>query len=47
MGDKGFFLEPTVFADAHDNMAIAKDEIFGPVLTALKWSSVDEVCNQT
>ena len=47
MGEKGFFLEPTVFADAHDDMAIAKDEIFGPVMTALKWSSVNEVCNQS
>ena len=47
MGDKGYFLEPTVFADAHDDMVIAKDDIFGPVMTALKWSIVDEVCNNT
>ncbi len=43
LGTSGYFVEPTIFADATDDMDIAKDEIFGPVLTALKWSTLDEV----
>ncbi len=34
----GFFLEPTVFADVTQDMAIAREEIFGPVLSIFKWS---------
>lgn len=34
----GFFVEPTVFADVKQEMAIASEEIFGPVLSVLKWS---------
>ncbi len=47
---KGYFIEPTVFADVTDNMRIAKEEIFGPVQQILKYSSLDEVigrCNAT
>ncbi len=35
---KGFFIEPTVFADVQSNMRIAREEIFGPVLAIFKWS---------
>jgi aldehyde dehydrogenase (NAD+) len=42
-GNKGFFVEPTVFDNVKDNMAIAKDEIFGPVVSVLPFKSVDEV----
>ena len=35
---KGFFIEPTVFADVQPNMRIAREEIFGPVLSIFKWS---------
>ncbi|CDW77748.1 betaine-aldehyde dehydrogenase [Stylonychia lemnae] len=42
-GNKGFFVEPTIFADVQDNMTIAKEEIFGPVLSILKFKTVDEV----
>ena len=42
-GDRGYFIEPTVFADVKDDMSIAKDEIFGPVLSVLKFKDVDEV----
>src|SRR6202040_2828280 len=35
---KGFFIEPTVFADVQPNMRIAREEIFGPVLSVFKWS---------
>jgi aldehyde dehydrogenase (NAD+) len=43
VGDKGYFIEPTVFADVTDNMTIAREEIFGPVMTILKFKSIDEV----
>ena len=39
----GFFVAPTVFADCHDDMAIARDEIFGPVMTILDFEDEDEV----
>ncbi len=41
--DKGYWVEPTVFADVEPGMRIAKEEIFGPVLSVFKWRHVDEV----
>lgn len=38
----GFFIEPTVFADVTDNMTIAKEEIFGPVLSVLDFDTEEE-----
>jgi len=38
----GYFFEPTVFADAGQDMAICKDEIFGPVLTFMPFETWDE-----
>ena len=38
VGDRGFFIEPTVFTNVRDEMAIARDEIFGPVLTAIPFN---------
>ena len=35
---KGLFIEPTVFADVRPTMRIAREEIFGPVLSIFKWS---------
>ncbi|WP_020468342.1 aldehyde dehydrogenase family protein [Zavarzinella formosa] len=43
LGDKGYFVEPTVFADVHDHMKIAQEEIFGPVMSILKFKDLDEV----
>ena len=40
---KGFFVAPTVFDACHDDMAIARDEIFGPVMTVLAFEDEDEV----
>ena len=40
---KGYFVAPTVFDDVQDTMAIATDEIFGPVLSVLKFKDLDEV----
>jgi aldehyde dehydrogenase (NAD+) len=42
-GDKGYFVEPTVFANVQDEMKIAREEIFGPVMSIIKFKSVDEV----
>jgi aldehyde dehydrogenase (NAD+) len=42
-GDKGFFIEPTVFGDVNNNMKIAQEEIFGPVLATLKFDDLEEV----
>lgn len=39
---KGYFVAPTVFARASQEMTIAKEEIFGPVVTILPFSSVEE-----
>jgi aldehyde dehydrogenase (NAD+) len=43
VGDKGYFIQPTVFADVNDDMKIAKEEIFGPVMSIIPFKSVDEV----
>ncbi|MFL6605229.1 MAG: betaine-aldehyde dehydrogenase [Steroidobacteraceae bacterium] len=39
----GFFVAPTVFDGCHDDMAIAREEIFGPVMTVLTFEDEDEV----
>jgi aldehyde dehydrogenase (NAD+) len=38
----GYFIEPTVFDAVEDEMTIAREEIFGPVLSVMKFSDVDE-----
>ncbi len=43
VGDKGYFVEPTIFDGVKDDMAIAKDEIFGPVVSVLPFKSVEDV----
>src|SRR6185369_12302339 len=43
VGSKGYFVEPTIFDGVKDEMAIAKDEIFGPVVSVLPFKGVDEV----
>jgi aldehyde dehydrogenase (NAD+) len=45
-GDRGFFVEPTVFADVKDNMTIAEEEIFGPVMSIIKFKDIDEVAER-
>tara|TARA_R100000789_G_scaffold8339_5_gene12461 strand:+ start:19328 stop:20791 length:1464 start_codon:yes stop_codon:yes gene_type:complete len=39
----GFYIAPTVFADVTDDMVIAREEIFGPVMAVLDFESEDEV----
>lgn len=41
--DKGYFVRPTVFADVTDDMTIAKEEIFGPVVSVFVFDTVEEV----
>jgi aldehyde dehydrogenase (NAD+) len=42
-GDRGFFVEPTIFDAVNDDMAIARDEIFGPVVSVFPFNDVQEV----
>jgi aldehyde dehydrogenase (NAD+) len=39
---KGYFVQPTVFADVRPEMTIAREEIFGPVLAAIEFADIDE-----
>lgn len=41
-GDRGFFVQPTVFTGVTDDMTIVKEEIFGPVQVILKFNTLDE-----
>jgi aldehyde dehydrogenase (NAD+) len=43
---KGFFIEPTVFGGVNNDMKIAQEEIFGPVLATLTFTDLDEVIDQ-
>ncbi|MBY0461292.1 MAG: aldehyde dehydrogenase family protein, partial [Gemmataceae bacterium] len=43
VGERGYFIEPTVFTDVQDDMKIAREEIFGPVMSILKFKDADEV----
>ena len=48
--DKGYFIRPTVFSDANNDMTIAREEIFGPVLTMIPYQDEEEairVANDT
>jgi len=45
-GDKGYFIQPTVFADVTDSMKIAEEEIFGPVMSIIKFKDLDEVIDR-
>ncbi|MBN9508051.1 MAG: aldehyde dehydrogenase family protein [Alphaproteobacteria bacterium] len=40
---RGYFVPPTVFADVRDEMRIAQEEIFGPVISAIPFTDIDEV----
>jgi aldehyde dehydrogenase (NAD+) len=45
-GGKGFFIEPTIFGGVSNDMKIAQEEIFGPVLATLSFDDVDQVIAQ-
>lgn len=44
--DKGYFVQPTIFADVEDNMTIAREEIFGPVMAVFVFDEVEEVISR-
>nr|WP_242549129.1 aldehyde dehydrogenase family protein [Alicyclobacillus mali (ex Roth et al. 2021)] len=41
--DRGYFVQPTIFANVRDDMTIAREEIFGPVVAAMPFEDLDEV----
>jgi aldehyde dehydrogenase (NAD+) len=43
VGSKGYYVEPTVFSEVTDEMAISQEEIFGPVMSILKFKTLEEV----
>ncbi|KAG5502844.1 hypothetical protein JKF63_04613 [Porcisia hertigi] len=43
IGDKGYFVQPTIFSDVEEDMRICKEEIFGPVTCVMKFRDMDEV----
>jgi acyl-CoA reductase-like NAD-dependent aldehyde dehydrogenase len=40
--EKGFWMEPTIFADMTADMRLAREEVFGPVLSVFKWDDIDD-----
>ena len=42
----GYFIEPTIFTGVNSNMKIAREEIFGPVMSVFKWSDENEMLRQ-
>ena len=43
VGDRGYFVAPTVFSEVNDEMKIAQEEIFGPVMSILKFKDMDDL----
>ena len=41
--DAGYFIQPTIFVDVDDSMRIAREEIFGPVASVMRWSDEEDV----
>ena len=42
-GTKGYFVKPTVLVNTNENMKVVKEEIFGPVVTAIPFRNIDEI----
>lgn len=50
VGDRGFFIEPTIFDGVDDEMSIAREEIFGPVMSIIAYDDIEhaiEIANDT
>ncbi|KAK9453094.1 aldehyde dehydrogenase domain-containing protein [Dipodascopsis uninucleata] len=45
IGEKGYFLRPTILLTENENYRVIKEEIFGPVATLSKFSTIEEVVN--
>jgi phenylacetaldehyde dehydrogenase len=43
LNDKGYFVEPTVLVNTNENMKVVREEIFGPVVAAMPFKSVEEI----
>ena len=43
LGNRGYFIQPTVFVDVRDDMKIAQEEIFGPVMSVIPFKGLNEV----
>ena len=46
VGNRGYFVQPTVFAGVQDDMKIAREEIFGPVMSIIPFKRIDEVVDR-
>ncbi len=46
VGERGYFVAPTVFTDVSDEMKIAQEEIFGPVMSILKFKDMDDLVDR-
>ncbi len=46
IGDCGYFVEPTVLVDTHDDMKVVREEIFGPVITASPFDDLDDLARR-
>ncbi|KNC84725.1 hypothetical protein SARC_03066 [Sphaeroforma arctica JP610] len=46
LGKKGYFVPQTIFSDVTDDMTIAREEIFGPVMSVLKFHDYDEILDR-
>jgi aldehyde dehydrogenase (NAD+) len=46
VGDRGYFIQPTVFDNVKDEMTIAKEEIFGPVMSVMKFTEPEEAAQR-
>lgn len=44
--EQGYFVSPTIFANVNDDMTIAKEEIFGPVISAMPYDDLDELIDR-
>jgi aldehyde dehydrogenase (NAD+) len=42
VGNRGYFIRPAIFSDVHDDMTIAREEIFGPVMSVIRFKDMDE-----
>jgi aldehyde dehydrogenase (NAD+) len=43
VGERGYFVAPTIFSDVKDEMKIAQEEIFGPVMSIIKFTDMDDL----
>lgn len=44
--EDGYFVSPTIFSDVNDEMTIAREEIFGPVISAMPFNDLDEIIDR-